>query len=404
MDIKFLGQPYENYTSLVNFINEATKNGNTELKIAVAWAKRSGLGRIWDALQDFRNAGGYITLIVGVSEGGASKEGLELAAQIADESYIFHDPQRTFHPKVYFASSHDTNSLLVGSSNLTAGGLGWNYESSLWINWGNKENNDLQKAVLAWFNQLISQEGSCRTLNVDLIERIEKSPDIFLINEGKSSRVDPLKTKNKSTPPEDNDSAVISAVEGIFKTVEPSKITKLPPLSSELDIFKGLSSRGEHNVNISVSLPDEDNIQYRWFRKLDNTAAQQVRSPKSNPTGNLRLTQGEFNIDHKVYFRNCFFDKLPWHSNNKKPDEQEVYIAFHVWFADSYLGEKYLRISHYARRIADQGNVPTVLHWGEIGQKLREHNYVGKYITLERTLDSEFHLIISDMPRGSCHV
>ncbi len=129
--------------------------------------------------------------------------------------------------------------------------------------------------------------------------------------------MDPLKTKNKSTPPEDNDSAVISAVEGIFKTVEPSKITKLPPLSSELDIFKGLSSRGEHNVNISVSLPDEDNIQYRWFRKLDNTAAQQVRSPKSNPTGNLRLTQGEFNIDHKVYFRNCFFDKLPWHSNNK---------------------------------------------------------------------------------------
>ena len=125
MDIKFLGQPYENYTSLVNFINEATKNGNTELKIAVAWAKRSGLGRIWDALQDFRNAGGHITLIVGVSEGGASKEGLELAAQIADESYIFHDPQRTFHPKVYFASSHDTNSLLVGSSNLTAGGLGW---------------------------------------------------------------------------------------------------------------------------------------------------------------------------------------------------------------------------------------------------------------------------------------
>ena len=46
----------------------------------------------------------------------------------------------------------------------------------------------------------------------------------------------------------------------------------------------------------------------RWFKEMDGTAAQQPPSPSSNPTGNLRLSQEAFAIDHKKYFREVFFN------------------------------------------------------------------------------------------------
>ena len=154
MKIHFVGQPFAEHPNLVDFIEHARDEGFAELKIAVAWAKRSGLGRVWDALGEFRDQGGRITLIVGVSEGGATKEGLELALEAADQGYVFHDPRRTFHPKVYFASSLGQRSLMVGSSNLTAGGLSWNYEASIWVDWDAGEGKDVTDGVNAWFDAL----------------------------------------------------------------------------------------------------------------------------------------------------------------------------------------------------------------------------------------------------------
>lgn len=415
MKLRFVGQPFATHPNLVDFVEHARDQGFDELRIAVAWAKKSGLGRVWDALDGFRVQGGTVTLIVGVSEGGATKEGLELAMEIADAAYVFHDPRRTFHPKVYFtASSTGERSLLVGSSNLTAGGLSWNYEASTWIDWGEGEGEDVTDEVEAWFNLLIAETDSCSPLTADLIEQLERSSDIVLGSEMRARRVQ----RKKSDTPEDNDSAIVATISGLFKPVLVG-LRRLPGLSSKVASTQVTSppvkTTAPQSGGAAPAAPKQpalagpaplptDDVQRRWIKELDNTAAQQVKSARSNPTGNLRLSQGTAEIDHKVYFRDDFFGGLPWTPTEGKDTEQEVVVGFRVWIDGDDLGVRYLRLSHDPHRISGQGNVPTLLHWGELGRTLRQTNYIGQYVSLERTTDSEYNLIISSMPRGEYRV
>lgn len=408
MEIRFVGQPFDQNANLIDFIEHATVDGFTEIKIAVAWAKKSGLGRVWDALATFREQGGQILLVLGVSEGGATREGLELALGLADHCYVFHDPRRTFHPKVYFANSEGKRSLLVGSSNLTAGGLGWNYESSLWVDWGEGEGEDVSDAVSSWFERLVATSDSCRPLTAELIAQMEASSDIVIGSESRARRVQ----KSKADTPEDSDSLVTATLSGLFKPVL-TGLRKLPGLTENIAALTGPSTApviksgpipsGSPNspqpLSNSSQLSDVA-ISRRWFKQLDNTAAQQVKSDNSNPTGNLRLSQEDAPVDHKVYFRYDFFGGLPWTPADGKDSEQEVIVRFQTWIDGQDHGMQDLRISHDPRRIAGQGNVPTVLHWGPIGKILRETNYVGYFINLERTESGNFFLIISPAPRG----
>jgi hypothetical protein len=407
MEMHFAGQPFDDHLNLVDFIERIRADGCNELKIAVAWAKRSGLGRVWDALNEFRNQGGTVTLVLGVSEGGATREGLELALELADHPYVFHDPRRTFHPKVYFASSPSRRSLLIGSSNLTAGGLSWNYEASMWVDWEAGEDTTVTEGVLMWFDMLIAATGSCRPLTAELIDQLERSDDILLGSETRARRV---RTK-KSDTPEDNDSTNVSTIGGLFKPVT-SGLRKLPGLSAKFAPPGGPPPAGStehpqaagkalktpaHAAAAPFSVTD---VQRRWFKQLDNTAAQQVKSTNSRATGNLRLSKEGAAVNHTTYFREDFFGDLPWTSTEGKESEQEVVVTFRTWIDGDDFDLQELRLSHDPRRISNQGNVPTVLHWGQLSKVLRRTNYVGHYVSLERTKGGAYNLVISQAPRG----
>lgn len=409
MNLRFLGQPFQQHDTLVDFIEHARSGGFDELRIAVAWAKRSGLGRIWDALDDFRTHGGTVTLVVGVSEGGATKEGLELAMAIADHSYVFHDPRRTFHPKVYLASSAGPRSLLVGSSNLTAGGLSWNYEASIWTDWDAGEGIDVTDSVVTWFDELITSQGSCSPLTTDLIKHLEQSTDIMLGSEARSRRVQ----SKQSDTPEDSDSEVAATISGLFKPLA-TGLRKLPGLSAKIPPLlhstrkTATRSGGAKGTSATVQRPTGaggaplalDDVKRRWVKKLDHTAAQQAKSAQTKRTGNLRLSREKAPIEHKTYFREDFFENLPWAPTTNKVAEQEVMVAFRTWIDGNDLGTQELRISHDPGRISGQGNVPTVLHWGSLAPTMRSTNYVGYYVNLESTRTGSFNLVISQAARG----
>ncbi len=101
------------------------------LRIVVAFAKHSGVSRLAEAMQDFRERGGHIGVAVGVDVQGTTWQGLKLLLESADEIYVFRDERRecTFHPKVYILERAGREAIaFIGSSNLTAGGLYTNYE------------------------------------------------------------------------------------------------------------------------------------------------------------------------------------------------------------------------------------------------------------------------------------
>lgn len=104
------------------------------LNIAVAFAKNSGVLRIKDSIERFRQRGGKVNVYVGVDLGGTSYEALtNLLAHTDSLSVVHSEKGQTFHPKIYHFVGKNKGLAVVGSHNLTAGGLWTNFESSVLI-------------------------------------------------------------------------------------------------------------------------------------------------------------------------------------------------------------------------------------------------------------------------------
>ena len=102
--------------------------------IVVAWARRSGVGLLRSALGEENLVN--VDVVVGMANRGTSAEALALLRSMTRRVFVYHKHHlQTFHPKVYLfddGQSPPTDAvLLVGSSNLTGGGLYQNIEGNL---------------------------------------------------------------------------------------------------------------------------------------------------------------------------------------------------------------------------------------------------------------------------------
>ena len=106
----------------------------THFRAAVAFVKRSGVKHIVAPLSAFAKER-EVQIIVGIDHQGTSYEGLEdLLEAVSPKGCIvvFHNPLAyTFHPKLYLFKSATHARVIVGSGNLTEGGLFTNYEAAI---------------------------------------------------------------------------------------------------------------------------------------------------------------------------------------------------------------------------------------------------------------------------------
>lgn len=104
------------------------------LTIIVAFARNSGVLRLRDAIAAFRGRGGTVDAYVGVDLGGTSYEALTNLLLDTDTLSVVHTQTgQVFHSKIYHFRGAQRGVLIVGSHNLTGGGLWTNFESSLLI-------------------------------------------------------------------------------------------------------------------------------------------------------------------------------------------------------------------------------------------------------------------------------
>ncbi|WP_224762301.1 phospholipase D family protein [Brevundimonas aurantiaca] len=128
------------------------------LNILVAFAQTSGVLRIKAAIEQFRSLGGKVNVIVGVDLGGTSYEALTSLLINTDSLAVVHSENRqTFHPKIYHLEGDKEDLLIVGSNNLTGGGLWTNFESSLIVQiYDSKESSDALNSQLRDYQKILS--------------------------------------------------------------------------------------------------------------------------------------------------------------------------------------------------------------------------------------------------------
>jgi HKD family nuclease len=106
------------------------------VRVAVAFAKGSGLAAA-PAVQGVATRGGQVQLLAGIDFQLTDLDALTPFERPPSAARIYLTPDQagrtTFHPKVYLAESDSETAAIVGSSNLTGGGLRENIEANILI-------------------------------------------------------------------------------------------------------------------------------------------------------------------------------------------------------------------------------------------------------------------------------
>jgi HKD family nuclease len=179
--MQFIRQPYDDIRIGDWILARLSGSLYRRLRIAVAFVKSSGVIQLQTAMQSFLESGGNVQFAVGVDHRGTSVEGLRrLQAIIGDqgEVWIVHNPDRrdtpTFHPKIFLFEGDGTAEVVIGSTNLTKGGLFTNYEASVAMKL--QAENPSDAAILQKMSETF--DGWCRAsditqqLNESVLDRL----------------------------------------------------------------------------------------------------------------------------------------------------------------------------------------------------------------------------------------
>ncbi|TFB10222.1 hypothetical protein E3V36_04600 [Candidatus Marinimicrobia bacterium MT.SAG.2] len=185
-------------------------------KMVVAFAKNSGIGRLYNDLSSFSNQGGKVEAIVGIDQKVTSYQSLiNLKAITKENLYIHHDNGTiNFHTKMYLFGNTEIDKVIVGSSNLTAGGLYMNFEANISVNLdSSKSTIRFRNQVENYWKNLSSDENTVKA-DRKLIDQLFDAGKLYDENEHGSFKTN------------------IGEASGLpFKNRKPPK---LPPLSNKI--------------------------------------------------------------------------------------------------------------------------------------------------------------------------
>lgn len=194
--MRILVQPYGAIT-LGAFLKDILSGKYGEFKVfqsCVAFAKRSGVRHIQGEVKQFlENDGNQVRIVVGIDHSGTSVEGLEdlLDCCTKGDVWINHceDKFVTFHPKIYLFENDEKAILIIGSQNLTEGGLYTNDESSAvyWLNIGNKADDELLTEIKSYFDIWCDPKSeNSKLLDSSFLKLLTQNgnilPEVFLTN------------------------------------------------------------------------------------------------------------------------------------------------------------------------------------------------------------------------------
>ncbi|WP_158372642.1 phospholipase D family protein [Cellulosimicrobium cellulans] len=395
MTARFVHQPYTDSSSdLHDFLTGvASDPAFTDVRVAVAWAKRSGIRRIRSCIAAVQDRGGRFEIILGIDEGGGTAQGLRLAWEAADSARVFHDPSgRTFHPKVFLAFGPTRARLFVGSHNLTAGGTYFNYEAGVILELDRSDAGDesVLASVIEYFERLEADAGVCKVLDEALVDTLIRDPR-YRIGDEESDRA-----RENAAPGPAND--------GIASIFEPSLFPKRrdpaaqPATSADGGVvspaFRVPASGSGPSATLAGEGERPERVIRRWNKQMTKSDCGRP-NPNSHTTGALRFTKAQQPIDQAVWPRHRLFGHLPWQPDPRYSGREMVVSQFEVTIHGNAHGLYQLVLKHDGRRESSQNNFTTDLKWALLPPGVRQDMSVDDWISVELREDGSLHLTVT---------
>ena len=346
----------------------------TRITIGVAFLNARGLSVVGHALA---RAAARTTVFVGIRNGITSAQGLADLLQLGCSIYAVDTGSRStlFHPKIYASRNGEEARVIIGSANLTRGGLVSNIESSFFLTLAMDDPADA---------------AAVTDLEDNLYGMIPRFPDHVL----------PI-----------SDDHVIRRFLDSGRVVD-EDITVAPPPAGHARHHE-MDAPGVMPLNTAyVPLPTKRPLSARppapvpaassmrptlvWQSgPLTRRALTIPAGAATNPTGSMLFTKGAMDhVDQRHYFRDQVFGHLDWQPDPRTPHYERTSAPFDFIIAGVEYGRYELRISHNTRtdsKAYRQRNSMTQLHWGDA------RRLVARTDLLERTMylyKSENRLIL----------
>jgi hypothetical protein len=379
VEAEFVGQPFASSGQIGAVLGEGLRDGVFEsLWFTAAWVKPSGVLRLAQEAEAFRERGGRIEGILGIDHGGATFEGLESALEWFDDVFVFHHPgERTFHPKLYVVQGEKAAKVLMGSGNFTKGGLFTNYEAAVALTLDRSDAGDEKflSDLRSYYDSLLGMTGLCHRLSEELIERLREDPGTNVVTERQANKRRNLDRRKEPSK--------------VFDREAETELLDAVPIPVET--APGGGSGGTKTGDGKAAEPVR-----RWFKQLPPSDAQQL--PRSSHSAAVTLVREDHPIKAGTYFRDEFFGEVVW--SNNAGEKAEASVEFEISIEGRESSREVLTLVHDPRFESDQGNRTTLLRWGPLNEYLRTHDLSYSYLTLEALSDGSYRLFIGTEPAG----
>lgn len=346
-------------------IKEVFSKAPDRLLISVAFAKSQGVSIIKQALE---KSEGKSTVFVGIRNGITSFQALEMILETGAKLYVVDTGSHTtiFHPKMYLARFEKSVTVIIGSANLTLGGLCNNIEASsiLELDLSSTDDNRFVDQAESAFDYLVATYP-------DHVLHIKSKEDIESILEGGRIIDETVAANDKdSIPPKEN--VDIRPLMKLFQT--------------------SLRDEGDQvgvDRHLRVGKPNPHDYRLVWqSNKLTKRDLNIPTGKNTNPTGSMLWKKGRMEgIDQRHYFRDQVFANMDWSVDASKPHYERAHIHVHIVIKGEYKGAFNLRISHNMDKESEsykQNNSMTHVSWGEAKSLVAQSNLLGLTMTLYR--------------------
>lgn len=388
MEIRILKQPDE---QLGKFIEECVNKSKKCKKIIFisAFVALRTILRLRENVLAQKENGADISFNIGFDLYGTSKNVLEELIRWDCNTFLTHNAlsRVTFHPKVYCIETDNSAQVIVGSNNLTEGGMYSNYEISSIATFQLPEDETEYQNYISKIHNLINPKdnGTTKELSNELIQQLLIAG---LIRSEKEARKYSEKQKNYGPGRKKDIKNPFDAKPIAFPPLLPKRIR--PNVSSN-----NYEESEDYSFLTDEQIPDGVIV---WRKVLTASDASQV-SGNTNPVGGVRLTQADFkvngiHINQTQYFRQLF-DDYDWEQKGRHYDQEHTFVPMRVRIESKDYGIIRFEISHKPSGEAGQGNYTTMLHWGSSFSKtVRGKNLKSWVFSIYETPDSEYDFFL----------
>jgi HKD family nuclease len=262
-------------------------------RFAVAYAQESYEPLLGKALRSYVKKGGTVEAVIGVDSRGTSAKALKEILGICGPSsvFVYHNPaDGTFHPKFYILSDKQSALAIVGSSNLTVGGIANNFEVSTAIELDLESEEDVP--IFNSFDKLfkgIKGSPSCRLLDMSFLEELKATGAL----RGRAT-TQPESTISNTSRKQLREYFGFTPHKGI--RVKPRRIKKHPRFVMSLVENDVSGKRGEPYFLVPIKARDQNPSFWGWRSNF---------SPSPKGKFPERLFRAKVNIEGNQTFENC---------------------------------------------------------------------------------------------------